>query len=200
VYIAPRYALKQETMDHIIQTIHFIRSKYDNEVHFIIGGDVNTTNYEDVLDSYGALKQFVTVNTRKGATLTMIMSDLHSYYHPPNTFAPLHVDEDKVGKDSDHDVIIFAPKSDANFKVERKKKFIKCRPLPDSKLPAFGKDFQEQDWHEMYEETNLDAKVFSFHNHIVSLCVKHFPEIFLKVSNLDKKWMTPCLKNLSRKI
>ena len=200
VYIAPRSALKQETMDHIIQTIHCIRSKYNNEVHFIIGGDVNKTNYEDVLDSYGALKQCVTVNTRKGATLTMILSDLHSYYHPPTTLAPLQVDEDKAGKDSDHDVIIFAPKSDANFKVERKKKVIKCRPLPDSKIPAFGKDFQEQDWQEIYDKSNLDEKVLIFHKRIVSSCVKHFPEKLLKVSNLDKKWMTPYLKNLSRKI
>ena len=46
----------------------------------------------------------------------------------------------------------------------------------------------------------MDAKVLIFHRRIVSLCVKHFPEKLLKVSNLDKKWMTPYLKNLSRKI
>ena len=70
IYIAPRSHMKQETMDHIIQTIHLIRSRFDNQVHFIIGGDVNRTNYQDVLDSYGALKQCVSVSTRKDAMLT----------------------------------------------------------------------------------------------------------------------------------
>ena len=200
VYIAPRSARKQETMDHIIQTIHLIRSRFNNEVNFIIGGDVNRTNYEDVLDSYGALKQCVTVSTRRGATLTMILSDLHTYYHPPTTLAPLQVDEDKAGKDSDHDVIIFAPKSDTNFKVERKKKVIKARPLPDSKIPAFGREFQEISWKEVFQESDLDSKVFNFHKIIVNISYKHFPEKVMKISNLDKKWMTPYLKNLSRKI
>ena len=123
--------MKQGTMDHIIQTIHLIRARYDNEVNFVIGGDVNKTNYEDVIDSYGALKQCVTVSTRKDATLSLILTDLHSYYHPPTTKAPLQVDEDKAGSDSDHDIIIFAPRSDAKYKVERKKKTVKSRPLPD---------------------------------------------------------------------
>ena len=75
VYIAPRSVMKSETMSHIIQTIHYIRSKYDNEVHFVIGGDVNKLDYSDVIDSYGALKQCVTVGTRKEATLEIILSD-----------------------------------------------------------------------------------------------------------------------------
>ena len=74
VYIAPRSSMKQETMDHIIQTIHMIRSRFDNSVNFIIAGDTNKTNYQDILDSYGALKQCVEVNTRKGASLSIILS------------------------------------------------------------------------------------------------------------------------------
>jgi hypothetical protein len=158
VYIAPRSSMKQATMDHIIQTIHTVRAKYDNCVHFAIGGDVNKTNYDDILDSYGALKQCVTVNTRKGASLTMIRSDLHSLYHPPTTQAPLQVDEEKTGKDSDHDIIIFAQKSDTKFKVIRKKKTVKTRPLPDSKIPLFGRDIQAQSWHGVLNEDNVKKK------------------------------------------
>ena len=131
IYIAPRSELKSDTMSHIIQTIHFIRSKYDNKVHFILGGDVNRTDYSDVLDSYGGLKQCVTVGTRKNATLEIILSDLMNLYHPPTALAPLQVDEDKSGKDSDHNLVVFAPKSDTNFAVKRKKKLIKTRPIPE---------------------------------------------------------------------
>ena len=146
IYIAPRSVMKSETIDHIIQTIHFVRSKFNNEVNFVIGGDVNKTDYSDVIDSYGALKQCVTVGTRKEATLEIILSDLLNLYHPPTVLAPLQVDSEKNGKDSDHKIVIFAPKSDVIFKVERTKKIIKTRPIPESKIPFFAREIQNQTW------------------------------------------------------
>ena len=192
--------MKQETMDHIIQTIHLIRAKFDNSVSFIIGGDVNRTNYQDVLDSYGALKQCVSMSTRKDATLTMILSDLHTHYHPPTTRAPIQADNEKTGKDSDHDVIIFAPKSNADFKVVRKKRVIRTRPLPDSSIPGFGRDIQSQTWNDVLSESDVDMKAFYFHRTIIDICNKYFPERSIKISSLDKKWITPFLKSLSRRI
>ena len=97
VYIAPRSTLKTETMEHITQAIHIIRSRYDNKVNFILGGDVNRVDYGDVLNSYGALKQCVTVGTRKQATLEIILSDLLNLYHPPTVIGPLQVDVGKIG-------------------------------------------------------------------------------------------------------
>ena len=88
VYIAPRSVLKSETISHIIQTIHYVRSIYDNQVSFLIAGDINRTDYTDIIDSYGALKQCVTVGTRKQATLEVILSDLINLYHPPTTKPP----------------------------------------------------------------------------------------------------------------
>ena len=175
IYIAPRSSMKQETMDHIIQTIHTIRSRYNNQVHFCIAGDINKTNYEDVLDSYGALRQCVTVGTRKDAVLSMILSDLHTLYHPPTTKAPLQADKEKAGKSSDHDIIIFAPKTNNNFRVVRKKKIIKTRPIPDSVIPDFWRDFQKQTWDDVLKEDNVDTKAFNFHKTLVTLCNKHFP-------------------------
>ena len=124
-------------MSHIIQTIHYVRSIYDNQVSFLIAGDVKRTDYTEVTDAYGALKQCVTVGTRKQATLEVILSDLINLYHPPTTKPPLQVDENKKGVDSDHYIVIFAPKSDLVFKVPRVKRQVKTRPLPDSKIPLF---------------------------------------------------------------
>ena len=76
------------------------------------------------MDSYGALKQCVTVGTQKEATLEIILSDLINHYHPPTVLGPLKVDEDKIGKDSDHNIVVFAPRSDVNFPVQRVKKVI----------------------------------------------------------------------------
>ena len=174
VYIAPRSKLKSETMSHLIQAIHIIRSRFDNNVNFVIGGDVNRTDYTDVIDSYGALKQCVTVGTRKEATLEIILSDLLNHYHPPTVIPPLQVDEGKTGKDSDHNIVVFAPRSNTIFKVERKKRTIKTRPIPDSKIPLFGRDIQQQKWQDIFSERNIDEKVVKFHKTIVDICEKNF--------------------------
>ena len=121
-------------------------------------------------------------------------------YHDPTTLDPLQVDEDKNGSDSDHFIVVFAPKSDPNFQVERKKKVVRTRPLPDSKMPYFGRDIQKQTWENVLFEEDLDKKVEHFHNTIVKICDKHFPAKTVKISNLDKKWITPELKTLSRKV
>ena len=133
-------------MEHITQAIHIIRSRYDNKVNFILGGDVNCVDYGDVLNSYGALKQCVTVGTRKQATLEIILSDLLNLYHPPTVIGPLQVDVGKIGKNSDHNIVIFAPRSNSLFKVERKKRSVKTRPIPESRIPLFGREIQQQKW------------------------------------------------------
>ena len=130
----------------------------------------------------------------------MLITDLQSWYHPVTTKEPLKVDKNKKGKDSDHLQAVFAPKSDNKFKVERNKIKISTRPLPQSKFPSFGLDIQNQSWIEVYEEENLDRKVENFHNIITTIANKHFPEKVITVTNLDKKWMTPEIKQLLRKV
>ena len=68
-YVSPNSPHKAATIDHIIETIHILRSRFDNEVNFILGGDFNRINISSILDAYGALNQLVSVPTRKGATL-----------------------------------------------------------------------------------------------------------------------------------
>ena len=96
-------------MDHIIGTTHTLRAKYDNNVKFLIGGDVNRLNLTNILDAYGALKQVCSVPTRKSATLEIVLTDLHILYHPPTTLPPLQVDEGKTGASTDHNIVVFAP-------------------------------------------------------------------------------------------
>ena len=43
IYVSPRSKVKPETIDHIIESIHLLRAKYDNDVNFIISGDFNHT-------------------------------------------------------------------------------------------------------------------------------------------------------------
>ena len=139
-YISPRSQYKNETIEHIIQSIHILRAKYDNQLNFLLGGDFNRVDINDILDSYGALKSIISVSTRKSATLEILLTDLHTMFHPPTTLPPLQVDKGKVGKDSDHNIVVFAPISNIQYQQTRQKKTILTRPLPESEIFKFEKD------------------------------------------------------------
>ena len=119
IYVSPRSQVKPEIIEHIIESIHLLRAQYDNDIHFLVGGDFNRLDITDILECYGGLKQIISIPTRKSATLEILLTDLHTLYHPPTTLPPLKVDTDKAGKDSDHDVVLFAPLSNIQFKVDK---------------------------------------------------------------------------------
>ena len=200
IYSNPRSKFKVETADHIIQSIHYLRSKFDNEVSFLIGGDLNRLEIGPILDSYGALKQVISVATRQSATLSNIITDLGNLYHPPTTLPPLQLDEGKRGADSDHQVIVFAPISNAQYMKPRCKKIIVTRPLPQSGIIEYGKVMTSHKWKEILNESDIDVKVSNFHKILRTNLDKIFPEKIVKISTLDKKWMTPTLKALHRQV
>ena len=132
-------------------------------------------NINPILDSYGALKQFISTGTRKGATLENIITDLHTFYHPPTTLAPLQVDESKKGSDSDHQVVIFAPISNVNYQRSWDKKIINTRPLPSSGFISFGQEITKHTWEEVLDIDDINCKVVNFHHTLhCKFCRLHF--------------------------
>ena len=89
VYISPRSKTKNEVIEQIIETIHLLRAKYDNDISLLIGGDFNRVDISEILNCYEGLKQLLTIPTRKSATLEVLLTDLHTMYHPPTTLPPL---------------------------------------------------------------------------------------------------------------
>ena len=137
IYIAPRSPFKTETISHIIHTIQIARARYNNEIHFILAGDFNRTSIQEVLRSYGALQQMCGVPTRKGASLQLVLTDLHTYMYPPTAHPPIQKDEGAKGKDSDHQALVLCPKASSQFVVKREKRKVKTRPMPQSKVDLF---------------------------------------------------------------
>ena len=198
-YISPKSRHKSETIEHIIQSIHTLRAQFGNEIHFLIGGDFNKCDISDILDSYGAMKQIVSVSTRKSAILEIILTDLHTMFHPPTTIPPLQVDKDKIGKDSDHNIVVFAPKDNAQFKQIRKKKKVFTRPMPESQIANFEKELLCYPWEdESFTKKSVDEQTEFFHTFIRNKLDEYFPEKMVKISSLDKIWMSPSLKHINR--
>ena len=89
LYVSPTSKFKTKTIDHIVETVHLLRSQYANEISFLLGGDLNLLNINPILQCYGALKQIVTDGTRKSAVLEYIITDLQGFYHPPSCIPPI---------------------------------------------------------------------------------------------------------------
>ena len=75
IYISPNSKYKTSTINHVIDTIHLLRSKYDNKVKYIIGGDTNRVSLQRILDAYGSLCQIISFATRRKSTLDNLVTD-----------------------------------------------------------------------------------------------------------------------------
>ena len=89
IYIAPRSLYKQETFDHIIETMFYVQYLYDYQVCFIMSGDFNKVEIQDVLYSNGALNQVCSVPTRQASTLELVIISMATMFHPPTALDPI---------------------------------------------------------------------------------------------------------------
>ena len=194
IYIAPRSKFKQESIDHIIETMFYVQSQYGFQVRFLISGDFNKVSIQDIFKANGSLQQICKVNTRNRTTLEFIITDMATLFHPPTILDPLKQDENKTGKPSDHNVVIAAPRTDINFKIERQKVKISVRPKPHSNISAFMLDIGTHEWPEIKSNSDADLKTEAFHDSIISRYNTYFPEKIVTMTSLDKPWFSPALK------
>ena len=160
IYISSRSKFKSKTITHIIETIHYVRSK-NEDVIFCIFSDANHVVITDVLNWYGALHQVVLQPTRKDKILDIILADLHTCYHSPLLVPPLQVDDDTVGKDSDHRIILFAPIPEGEKQTLREYKYINSRPLPQSCISQMGQFICRYPWSEVFLVQSANDKVIN---------------------------------------
>ena len=78
VYVSPNSVYKTETINHLIDTIHLLTARFDNEVNYLIGGDINRLKINRIIDCYGPLCQIITFPTRYSEKLDNIITDLHT--------------------------------------------------------------------------------------------------------------------------
>ena len=185
---------KQRTIEHIIETMFSVQSKHEDQVRFIISGDFNKVNIQDVLDSNGVLQQVCSVATRQSTTLELVITDMATMLHLPATREPLEQNQHSKGKPSDHNVIIVAPKTDITFKIERHKTKIHIRPQPVSKVTQYMQEMGHHSWTEVFQTQDPHDKAHKFHETLTAILDKHLKTKTVKMSSLDKPWFNPALK------
>ena len=72
------------------------------------------------------------------------------------------------------------------------------RPLPKSGMESFEKALVFYPWDEQFLNKSVDEKVNIFHTFLKTNLDKYLPEKVTHLSNMDRKWMSPQLKQIHR--
>ena len=192
---------RSEFLDHISETYSLLCAKYGPNIGFLLAGDFNRLKIGPILNLSPDLKQVVCSVTRRNpdATLDLIITNMHSFYHQPFTMEPLDNDVEGLGKPSDHLIVVMQPLSSANPVQSKKYKTVTFRPYPDSGIREMGKWIQSQSWNEVYSLQSAHDKAEKFESMLNEKINLYFPEKTIKVNENDKPWMNVELINLDRK-
>ena len=69
-----------------------------------------------------------------------------------------------------------------------------------SDMDQFTELINMHSWGEVLDEQDINTKVENFHKTLRTKLDQFLPEKTVRVSYLDKKWMSPQLKNINRKL
>ena len=200
-YSKPGSRRKSLLLDHISEAYHLLSAKYNDGLFFLICGDKNELNVQQILSLGNNLKQCVQLPTRLNPpqVLDVIITDLQKYYQSPDVLDPLEVDSDKTGAPSDHLMVVMEPIGTQNDKKIRVKKKVEFRPLTDIGFQEMSVLLQSHDWGPTLDLESADCQMESFQNNLFKIFSQCFPlksKIFLSES---QEFYTDKLVNLKRK-
>ena len=199
VYSKPSSKKKTLLQDHIAETYHLLRSKYQSGLHFIMAGDTNDLKLDPILSLSPQLKQVVSTPTRKGAILDPIITTLATYYQTPVCLPPLDPDPDQTGAPSDHMIVFMEPINGVNNNPARVKKTVTFRPLPESGIRLMGAWLVNHSWDTLYRADTAHRKAEIFQNTLLEKLNLFLPEKTVQYTSQDQVWITPEIKQLARK-
>ena len=107
-YSPPNSRKNLQLIDHIAFTYNALKIQHP-DVAILISGDKNNLDERKILVLNPDFRQVVTKNTRQNKILTIIITDLHRYYHTPVIIPPVPVDTPGQGAPSDHNGVLTCP-------------------------------------------------------------------------------------------
>ena len=159
-YSPPNSRKKAKLIDHMAVTIHRLKVSHP-KASFIIAGDKNDLNEKDILGICPSFRQIVLKPTRKNKTLTIVITDLHRFFHEPFIIPPVPVDDGATGVPSDHQGVLVLPLGTATPKAKTKKP-ITIRPIMQSALENFGQTIVKEEWSFLESSLSSSTQVERF--------------------------------------
>ena len=204
IYCKPGSKNKTDLLDHLSDAFNIVSTKFGKGFHFIIAGDTNELRLKLLLDLSPNFVQIVTKPTRvdkvtgKEGILDPVIMTLSKFYQTPEILAPIDSDKDKVGKPSDHKIVIVRPISAVQSQNARVTRKIEVQPITDFGLYKMKTWLISEDWNCVTEKVSANQKAKAFQELFVSKFNEYFPKKNLKISNDDQPWMSQKLKKLDR--
>ena len=179
------YAPNQEDIIlHLTSTVHQLYKKYANPL-FLLMGDFNDLKVDDICDACN-LHQIVKVPTRKNAILDLILTNTSNNFYKEPISLP------NIGS-SDHLCVLYEPIL-GKVQAPKEKKYI--RKFKKSAMIQFGAWITTFDWSTLLNLHDVNEKVDYFNTIMWAMINKFFPLVKVVVTDNEKKWITPKIKDL----
>jgi len=185
IYIPPQLITKDKSdiISFLIKIFdeHLIKHPDDN---LCVIGDFNRTDTTD-LESHHNLTNIINKATRKDAVLDLCLVNSSKI----NKYCSLV--KDPIGN-SDHNLIIIQ-KEVLKETIQNSKQIV--YDFRKSSTQLFLKLLKNENWFELYYESNIDKKTEIFYKNIAKI-LECIPKKTVKMKSNDKPWINPFIKSL----
>ena len=178
-------------------TYYLLKTRYQG-AKFLFLGDFNCYKADNILLLSPQLRQVVHYNTHGGKTIDLIITDMHTLYHPPVPCHQLLPDDPETAAPSDHLGSLLIPRTFSGIPSSRKYKTLTVRPITDSQIAAMGRVIAEEKWDYIDAITDVDKQLESFTTSIFLLLDTVAPIKEVKIAIDDPPWMNSRIKNIIR--
>ena len=159
------------------------------EAWFLFLGDFNCYKPDQLFSLSPQLRQLVHYNTYGDKVLDLIVTDMHTWYHPPVPSDHLLPNLPDEASPSDHLGNLLIPRAVTGIVASRVYRKITVRPLSSSQIDALGRQISLEQWEELKAATDVDDQLEIFTNTVFTMLNAVAPEKEVKISLDDPPWM-----------
>ena len=197
IYSKPNSHKKTVLSDHIAMNYYLLKMKFP-DAKFLFLGDFNCYKPDAILLLSPQLRQLVHYKTHGEKTLDLVITDMHTLYHPPLPADPLLPDLPHEASPSDHLGNLLIPRSVPGVKGSRVYRKIVVRPFSDSQIAALGRWIGTEPWDYLESLPDVDSQLEHFTSSIFFMLNSVAPEKEVKISLDDPPWMNSRIKTIIR--
>ena len=182
VYYPPGQTVEaeKEMLDYLLHGLDLFLRDYPS-AGMIIAGDFNKLNLSSLCRQFN-LRKSVKAPTRGRNVLDQILTNMYDSYNHVQHLPP-------IGR-SDHQTLLLKPK----IKEKIKPIVRRIRQMKPENIRSLGLKLNLESWDEVFNASNVDAKVNIFTSTLNNLLDQCLPECSIKVHPSEKPWLTPQIK------
>ena len=140
---------------------YLLKTKYPDAKSIFLG-DFNCYKPDVILSLSPKLRQLVHHNAHGDKPLDLIITDMHTLYHPPVLSHYLLPDDPDNAAPSDHLGNLLIPRAVPDVHSKRITKSITVRPFIELQISAIGRWITSQSWEHIKNFPDVDVQLESF--------------------------------------